>query len=336
MACESLFEEHYPEEGLLAVTCEPLQTQRRRRRQLLRPAQQQRRNRVLESQVGDAKLEVIMRVNVESSSDSQPLDQAEMLAIWTDNEEDFINSLKTEGSPESQLFYGNVTEMEVTTDDTLPEPAPTTEPVPTTEDTGDGDDGLSDGAQAGIIVAAVVVVIAIAFLLCRGKKQEPTLMVADPVDQEKNRSRSTEMMKSSITPTVTKSALKPPKESEVAIDPTYTNDSDSGEKLPDQKPSGVKFMYDDKILYETVTVTAPPGKMGIHIDKSEDLMVVREVKSGSILEDQVYEGDFIVAINDQDDTRGMSSQDFKQFLLNTEGQDRILTIKREEDDSTHC
>lgn len=314
MACESLFEEYYPEEGLLEVTCDPIQTRRSYAgaRRLRQQQQQQRNHRALQD--GEAKLEVIMRVTVVLSSDSQPLDEADMLAIWNDNEEDFINSLKTEGSPKSQLYFGNVTTMEVTADDILP--------VPESETPDDGDDGLSDGAQAGIIVAAVAVVIIAAFYLCRGKKQETTALVADPVDEEKNRSRSTEMLKSSTTPVVAKSIPEPPKESDVAIDPTFTNESDSGDKLAD-------------FMYETVTVTAPAGKMGIHIDMAENLMIVREVKEGSALENQVFQGDIIVGLNDRN-TRGMSSQDFQQFLQDTAGQERTITINREVDDSTHC
>ena len=66
-----------------------------------------------------------------------------------------------------------------------------------------------------------------------------------------------------------------------------------------------------------VTVTAPPGRLGIHLEnfQSENSnTIVSSISESSPLADKIFQGDCIVKINDVDvrdmDTSGMSFDNF--------------------------
>lgn len=80
-------------------------------------------------------------------------------------------------------------------------------------------------------------------------------------------------------------------------------------------------------------VMAPPGKLGIVIDTTLEGPVVHKVNPGSALEDKVYPGDIIVAIDDVD-TRAMSASAITALMVKTANQERRLTVLSEEVGST--
>jgi hypothetical protein len=81
---------------------------------------------------------------------------------------------------------------------------------------------------------------------------------------------------------------------------------------------------------QTTTVLAPPGKIGIIIDTTDEGPVIYRVDEDSPLRHDVYPGDFIVAINDTD-TRAMTGREITSLMVRTVGISRKLTILREED-----
>jgi hypothetical protein len=72
-------------------------------------------------------------------------------------------------------------------------------------------------------------------------------------------------------------------------------------------------------------VYAPPGKLGIVIDTTVEGPVVHKVNSGSALEEQIWPGDIIVAIDDVD-TRAMSASAITELMVQTAHQRRKLTV----------
>jgi hypothetical protein len=81
----------------------------------------------------------------------------------------------------------------------------------------------------------------------------------------------------------------------------------------------------DDHLITTRQVYAPPGKLGLVIDTTVEGPVVHKVNSGSTLEQQIWPGDIIVAIDDVD-TRAMSASAITQLMVQTAKQRRKLTI----------
>jgi hypothetical protein len=76
-------------------------------------------------------------------------------------------------------------------------------------------------------------------------------------------------------------------------------------------------------------IMAPPGKLGIVIDTTLEGPVVHKVNPGSALEDKIYPGDIIVAIDDVD-TRAMSASAITALMVKTANQERRLTVLSEE------
>lgn len=77
--------------------------------------------------------------------------------------------------------------------------------------------------------------------------------------------------------------------------------------------------------YTTRTVRTPPGKLGIVIDSTMDGPRVHRVNPTSVLKNEVFPGDLIVAV-DEVDTRAMSPAAITALMLRTSNRKRILTI----------
>lgn len=278
-----------------------------------------------------------------ASFDEQVLsvEEGDMVAVFEDYRSELFFNLKSEsGNEASQQYFGSVDAMQISSQAFLP-PLPagddttkdTDSPADGEEETessntddDDDDDGLSDGAKAGIIIAVVIVVVLAAYLFWRKKTEEQ--LIAAPVEKSQDRSKpTTSIAEKSDTvppPSTAPLAAAAKEKEEVVVDSTFSGDVSESD-----------VSNEDSILYETVTVVAPPGKMGIQVDKKEEGLVIREVYEGSLLENEVFKGDIIVRLN-KDDTRHMSSKHFKQLMVDTEDQERKIKIAREVDDSTHC
>jgi C-terminal processing protease CtpA/Prc len=70
---------------------------------------------------------------------------------------------------------------------------------------------------------------------------------------------------------------------------------------------------------------APPGKLGIIIDTTKDGPVVYQVKSGSPLENIIFAGDRIIAIDDID-TRGMTASNVTKIVARKCDEPRKITV----------
>mmetsp|Transcript_11310 Transcript_11310/g.21166 ORF Transcript_11310/g.21166 Transcript_11310/m.21166 type:complete len:898 (+) Transcript_11310:251-2944(+) len=70
---------------------------------------------------------------------------------------------------------------------------------------------------------------------------------------------------------------------------------------------------------------APPGKLGIIIDTTKDGPVVYQVKSGSPLENIIFAGDRIIAIDDID-TRGMTASNVTKIMARKCDEPRKITV----------
>jgi C-terminal processing protease CtpA/Prc len=78
----------------------------------------------------------------------------------------------------------------------------------------------------------------------------------------------------------------------------------------------------------SLTVDAPPGKLGIVIDTTFEGPVVHSINPKSPLEGTLFPGDIIVAIDDED-TRAMSAAAITAIMVRTANLRRKLTVLRE-------
>lgn len=78
----------------------------------------------------------------------------------------------------------------------------------------------------------------------------------------------------------------------------------------------------------TVTVEAPPGRLGIVIDTTNDGPLVYHVLDDSPLLNKILPGDFMIGMNDVD-TRSMSSNQLSDIIRQTSESYRMLTVLRE-------
>jgi hypothetical protein len=70
---------------------------------------------------------------------------------------------------------------------------------------------------------------------------------------------------------------------------------------------------------------APPGKLGVVIDTTKNGPVVHQVKAGSPLENIIYSGDRIIAI-DGIDTRGMTASNVTKIMAKRCDEPRKITV----------
>jgi C-terminal processing protease CtpA/Prc len=78
----------------------------------------------------------------------------------------------------------------------------------------------------------------------------------------------------------------------------------------------------------TVTISAPPGRLGIVIDTTNEGPLVYHVLDDSPLLNKLHPGDFIISMNDVD-TRSMSSSQLSDIIRQTSESYRMLTVLRE-------
>jgi hypothetical protein len=72
-------------------------------------------------------------------------------------------------------------------------------------------------------------------------------------------------------------------------------------------------------------VIVPAGQLGLLIDSSSDGPIVSSLISGSVLSESVFDGDLIVAVDDED-TSGLSARHLKKLLARKSGSVRKLTL----------
>ena len=87
-------------------------------------------------------------------------------------------------------------------------------------------------------------------------------------------------------------------------------------------PSEIENLVDDGVVKEYI---APPGKLGVVIDSSEHGPVVFQVKAGSPLENMVFPGDRIVAI-DEIDTRRLTASNVTKIMARKCDEERVIKV----------
>ena len=169
-ACAALFQEHLSsEDNPVVAECSvgrvrqsyyavepPSRRQRLLQRLTTTPTDNHHHYRALQSENDANTLDVILRVFVQGT-DRDALYKSDLLDVWEDNESDFLTNLKNKtGEEESQLFFGSVETVEVEEGDSIPVLFASASEG---ESADSGDEGLSGGAKAGIIIAVVVAVL---------------------------------------------------------------------------------------------------------------------------------------------------------------------------------
>jgi hypothetical protein len=97
---------------------------------------------------------------------------------------------------------------------------------------------------------------------------------------------------------------------------------------------------DSMYCFAIVTITAPPGRLGMVIDTTNKGPLVYHVLDDSPLVKKIFPGDFIIGLNNVD-TRSMSSNQLSDMISQAIESHRILTVMREmiyaskEEEMTH-
>ncbi|KAL3923163.1 MAG: hypothetical protein SGILL_001810 [Bacillariaceae sp.] len=116
-------------------------------------------------------------------------------------------------------------------------------------------------------------------------------------------------------------------ESELAMLPSNLRSDDEGDDPSTAADSRGFPAISKKVIAKTIQ--APSGKLGIVIDTTVEGPVVHNVNAESRLQGAIFPGDIIVAI-DNVDTRAMSASAITALMVKTAGQERTLTVRRED------
>ena len=109
--------------------------------------------------------------------------------------------------------------------------------------------------------------------------------------------------------------------------------SDASSRMRSEKGNVSLFSEDDSFeaMYneeDRFVVEAPPGKLGIVIDKPNGhLPVVHAIKDTSVLADQIRIGDKLLAV-DGIDTANMTAMRVSQLISSRAGSKRMMTFMR--------
>jgi hypothetical protein len=107
---------------------------------------------------------------------------------------------------------------------------------------------------------------------------------------------------------------------------TYDSSSLKGAKLKTPMNEGMQSDLSDDASDTVVReCVAPPGKLGVVIDTTKDGPIVHLVKEGSPLENQIFPGDRIIAI-DAVDTTSMSASNVTKIMASKMNSTRKITV----------
>jgi hypothetical protein len=81
------------------------------------------------------------------------------------------------------------------------------------------------------------------------------------------------------------------------------------------------------------SVTAPPGRLGVTWQVGPDGPIIVAIKTGSPLEDRLFVGDIIIAMNDINLRSLTSLSAMQKVLEETNGMPRIMTVLTKDDDN---
>lgn len=105
-------------------------------------------------------------------------------------------------------------------------------------------------------------------------------------------------------------------------------DGDEFQQSPPMSPSSVGNKSAGSPISANIVcrdIIAPPGKLHIVIHSTKDGPAIHSVKPGSVLENKVFAGDLIMAVNDHD-TREMAAEGVMEIMSANSSSQRKLTV----------
>ena len=230
---------------------------------------------------------------------------------FAENDEVFLNALKNKGDIAGIDTFDDLTSIASVTQ--------TYNKDAISEGTGSGITWNKTGALAAMAiggVALVLLMIALAFQI--------KIRFADDDSVDDSGDDESDHMGLEL----------PPEHIVLSQDSAQRNDSNLSYafSLNSGIDSPISFLSESKPTWEDAPqmrirrdIMAPPGKIGIIIDTSNKGPIVHSVKDNSVLEGLVFEGDLILALDDED-TTAWSAHDLTKLVASRSRCERKITV----------